>query len=181
MEADIALVFFFAGAFLLGIFRGAVRQMIALGAWLVSFIVAAYLRTPVGDWIAAQARQYSSDHVEMLAFALVFLVLFTIAVLVIEIGGSTSRLTQRPAVDEILGGLVGLGVAVLVVGAILIMLGTYYAASPPQGAAEFDFARAVQSALDRSAIARQLHESLVPGLIALLGPLLPGDIRAVYA
>jgi uncharacterized membrane protein required for colicin V production len=180
VEADIALVFFFAGALLLGIFRGAVRQLIALGAWAIALIVAAYLRGTVGDWIAAQAHQYSREHVEMLAFALVFLVLFTVALLVIEIGGSTIRLTQRPAVDEILGGLLGLGVAVLTVGALLIVFDSYYAMNPPQGAVEFAFARAVHSALERSAIAKSLHGSLVPGLIALLGPLLPGDIRAVY-
>lgn len=181
MAADIALILFFVAAFLLGLFRGSVRQLIALGAWLVTFIVAAYLRGPVGDWIGNQAREYSPDYVEMLAFGLTFVVLFAVALLVIEIGGKTIHLTQRVAVDEVIGGFLALGVAVLTVGALMIILGSYYATNPPPGAADLDIVRQLNSAFDNSGLANSFRGSLVRGLLALLGPLLPGDIRAVYA
>jgi colicin V production protein len=160
-----------------------VRQLIALGAWLVSFIVAAYLRGPLGDWIAAQGGGYSRAYVEMLAFGIAFVVLFALAVVVIEIGGSTIQLTQRVALDQVLGGFLALGVGLLVIGALLIVLDGYYiyAGGPAVGAPDIDFVRALHAALDRSAIVQSLRGSLVPGLISLLGPLLPADIRAVYA
>ena len=99
MEVDVALLILLAAAFLLGVLRGAVRQLIVIGAWLVTFVVAAYLRPTVGDWIASNAPEYSRAHVEMLAFAASFLA---------------------------------------------------------------------------------MHDSLIPGLMALLGPVLPLDIRAGY-
>lgn len=181
MEADIALVIYFAAAFLLGVLRGALRQLIAIGAFLVSFVLAAYLRGPVGDWLGAQASQYSRGHIEMLGFLLAFVVLFGLAVVVIEVGGRTIQLSKRAAVDEVLGGFLALGAAVLSIGALLIIFDTYYAASPPPGEAEVGFVRDLYLAFERSAIARSLHGSLVPGLVALLGPLLPAELRALYA
>lgn len=180
MEVDVALLILLAAGFLLGVLRGSVRQLIVLGAWLVAFIVAAYLRPTVGDWIASNASDYSRGHVEMLAFLSSFLVLFTLAVLVIEIGGKTIQLTQRVALDEILGGFVALGATILVIGSIVIILDTYYAAFPSLANSELGIVRELNAGLSRSAIVRAMHDSLIPGLMALLGPVLPADIRAVY-
>jgi uncharacterized membrane protein required for colicin V production len=174
-------VLFFAAAFLIGVLRGSVRQLIALGAWLVALIVAAYVREPVGDWISGQARQFSREYVDMLAFGLAFVVLLTLAVIIIEIGGSRVHLTHRVAVDDMLGGFLALGVAVLALGAFMIILDSYYAADPPTGATQLGLVHDVRVALDSSGIANSLRGSLIRGLVALLGPLLPADVRAVYA
>lgn len=181
VEVDIALVLLLAAGFLLGVARGGVRQLIVLGAWLVTFILSAHLRGPLGDWIAGNAAAYSRAHVDMLAFLAGFLVLFGLAVLIIEIGGSTIRLTKRVGVDQILGGILALGATLLMIAAVTVALDSYYALSPPPGAAEFDLVHKLNEAFDRSAIIGFLHDSLIPGLMALLGPLLPADIRAVYA
>lgn len=180
MEVDVVLVVLLAAGFLLGVLRGAVRQLIALGAWVVAFIIASYLRPLVGDWIASNAGQYSREYVDMLAFLGSFLVLFALAVVVIEIGGSTIHLTRRVAVDEILGGLLALGATLLAIAAVVIALDSYYAASPPGGAAELGMVHELHSALARSTIVSSMHDSLIPGLMALLGPLLPANIPAVY-
>ncbi|MEO6350664.1 MAG: CvpA family protein [Candidatus Limnocylindrales bacterium] len=180
MEVDVILLIVMAAGFLLGVLRGAIRQLIVLGACLVTFILAAYLRPMVGEWIAANTVNYSLEHVEMLAFALTFLVLFTLAVLVIEIGGKTIQLTQRVAVDEILGGFLALGVTILAIASLAIIFDSYYAVGPPLANAELDIARELNAAFARSAIVTAMHDSLIPGLTALLGPVLPADIRAVY-
>ncbi len=176
MEVDILLLIFLALAFLLGVLRGAVRQLIAVGAWLVTFVVAAYLRSAVADWLATQQAQLSREYLEMFGFLIAFVVLFSICLLIIEIGGSTIQLTSRALVDEILGGLLALGVAVLVLGALLIVLDSYYA-HPIPGGTEQELVRGLHLAFQRSAIIDALHRSLVPGLLALLGPLLPTQIR----
>ena len=180
VEVDIGLLVFLALAFLLGVFRGAVRQLIALGAFLVTFVVAAYLRPPIADWLAGQQTQFTREYVEMMAFLLAFVVLFSFCLLIIEIGGNTIHLTSRVAVDEILGGLLALGVAVLVLGALVIVLESYYA-HPIPGGAEQELIRGLHLAFQRSAIIDALRHSLVPGLLALLGPLLPPQIRAIGA
>lgn len=181
MEVDVALVVLLAAGFLLGVLRGGVRQLIVLGTWLVAFILSAHLRGPIGDWIAAQAPQYARAHVDMLAFMLTFLVLFGLAVLIVEIGGNTIHLTRRVAVDQVLGGVLAVGATLLMIAAIAIALDSYYALNPPAGAVEVDLVHQLNAAFGRSAIIGFLHDSLIPGLIALLGPLLPADIRAVYA
>lgn len=181
MEVDVALVVLLAAGFLLGMLRGAVRQLIVLGAWLVTFMVSAHMRSPIGDWIAGQAPQYSRAHVDMLAFIAVFLVLFAIAVLIIEIGGTTIHLAQRVAVDEVLGGFLSLGATLLAIAAVAIALDSYYLLGPPPGVDELGLVHQLHLAFERSAIIGFLHDSLIPGLMALFGPLLPADIRAVYA
>ncbi|MGI8928184.1 MAG: hypothetical protein ACR2H0_01780 [Candidatus Limnocylindrales bacterium] len=66
-------------------------------------------------------------------------------------------------------------------GTSVLALDSYYALSRQAGAVEVDLVNQLNAAFDRSAIIGFLHDSLVPGLMALLGPLLPADIRAVYA
>ncbi len=97
MEADVVIVVAARRrASLLGVVRGAVRQLIVLGAWLVAFLVAPYLRPLVGDWIMSNAPDYSREYVDMLAFLASFLVLFLLALVVIEIGGRTVQLSAAP-------------------------------------------------------------------------------------
>lgn len=180
MEVDVVLLVLLAAGFLLGILRGALRQLIVIGAFLVTFVAAAYLRTVVGDWILANAHDYSRDYADMLAFMGTFLVLFALAVLVIEVGGKTIHLSQRVAVDEILGGFLMLGATLLAIAGLVIALDSYYAVNPVIGASELDMVRELHAALGRSAIVRFMHDALIPGLMAVLGPVLPADIRAVY-
>ena len=128
----------------------------------------------------SNAADYSREYVDMLAFLASFLVLFLIALLVIEIGGHTVQLSQRPAVDEMLGGFLMLGVTLLSIAAVVIAFDTYYL-NPVLGAAEQPFVSDIHAALERSAIVDAMHNALIPGLVAILGPLMPDDIRNLYA
>jgi uncharacterized membrane protein required for colicin V production len=179
VEVDVVLVVLLVTGFLLGYVRGALRQLIVLGAWLVAFLIAPYLRTVVGDWIMANSSAYSRDYVDMLAFLASFLVLFLIALLVIEIGGKTVHLSQRPAVDELVGGFLMLGATLLAIAGVVIALDSYYL-HPVFGATEVPIVHDIYAALERSTIVDAMHNSLIPGLIAILGPLLPSDLRTLY-
>lgn len=178
MEADIALMLVLVGGFLLGIFRGPVRQLVGLGVVLVAFLVAAYLRPTVGDWISAQAVDYSREYNEMLAFGLSFAVLGGLGLIVVQVVGTTTHLTRRPTFDAILGGLLGIGVALISLAVLMIVLDTYYAAEQSGASGQLAFVRELEAALRNSAIARSIHESLVPLLLTVFGPLLPADVRA---
>jgi len=180
VEVDVVLVVLLVAGFLLGFVRGAVRQLIVLGAWLVAFLIAPYLRPLVGDWILANTAAYSREYVDMLAFLASFAVLFLLALVVIEIGGHTVQLSQRPAVDETLGGFLMLGATLLSIAAIVIALDSYYL-NPVVGAAEQPIVHDIHAALERSAIVAAMHNALIPGLTAILGPLLPADIRSLYS
>lgn len=177
MPADLALFIIFTAALLVGVLRGGLRQLLAFGAWLVTFLLAAQMRSPFSEWIIGQAPQYSDAYAQMLAFLLVFLVLFGVALVLIEALGATIHLSRRPFVEELLGGLLLLGVAMLAVTSVLIILDTYYA-NPVPGAPEQNLVNAMHDALQQSAIASFLRESVAPVVLALLGPLLPADVRA---
>jgi uncharacterized membrane protein required for colicin V production len=176
---DIALGAFFVGAFLLGMLRGAVRQLMAFGAWLVTFVVAAYVRDPLGNWYLGQQPQLSVHYAHMVAFLASFVVLFAVAVLVIEVTGANVHLIRALWGERLLGGLLALGVAVLAVASAMITLDSYYAVSQPVGEAELGPVRALVDALQVSAVSHSLHGSFIRGLITLLGPLLPGDVHVL--
>jgi len=179
MEADLFIAALVAGGFLLGFVRGVMRQLIALAAWLLSFIVAAQLQRPLADWLVTQEPRYSLQYIEMLTFGAAFLLLFGIAFVAIEIVGTVSDLTTHPALDEVLGGLLAAGVALLAVASVIVILDIYYAAPVPGPTAEIGILRDAHGLLGRSAIAGWLSDSLIPGLGALFGLLLPEGVRQV--
>ena len=72
MEADLLIGALLVLGVLLGVFRGAVRQLIILGAWLVIFIASIYLRPAVGDFIVGNVPQFSREYIDMLAFLSTF-------------------------------------------------------------------------------------------------------------
>lgn len=166
---------------LLGIFRGALRQLIILGAWLVIFIASIYLRPVVGDFLVGNFPQFAREYIDMLAFLSTFLVLFALVVLIVELRGVTVHLSKRRFVDEVLGGLLGLGWMALAIASLAIALDSFYLLGQPVGEAEITIVAELNQAFDRSSIVAALHDGLIPGLIAILGFLLPGEIRALYA
>lgn len=179
METDLVLVVLVAGGFLLGFLRGVMRQLIALAAWVVCFVVAAQLMRPVANWYVEQDPQYSLQYVDMLAFGVIFLVLFGIALVVIEVVGNVSDLTTHHALDEVLGGILASGVVLLTIASSIVILNTYYGLDSPGPTAQIGILTDLQGLLERSAIAGWLSDSLIPGLGSLLGLVLPEDVRKV--
>jgi uncharacterized membrane protein required for colicin V production len=175
--ADVAIVLFLVGCLLLGFFRGALRQLVALGAWFVTFIVAAQGRNFVADWLRGQEPDFSVQYAQMLGFLIGFAVLFLGALALIELSGRTVTLSSRPIVEEVVGGGVMLLVGVLAVTGLLIALGSYYAWHDAVFTAEVDQVRQLNAALGDSKIVGVLRDTLVPWMQTLLGPLLPPDVR----
>jgi uncharacterized membrane protein required for colicin V production len=181
VAVDVLLVILLVGGFLLGAVRGAVRQLIIVGAWIIVFVASAYLRPLIGDWVAANSPQLSREYVEMVAFIGTFLLLFSLVVILVEVRGATVHLSQRVGVDEILGGILALGWTLLAIATVAIGLDTYYAVSHTPGAEEMTIVRSLHEAFERSSIVAAMHDSLIPGLMATVGLLLPAELRAVYA
>ncbi len=177
MLADVAIILFLVGCVLIGFFRGALRQLLALGAWFVAFVVADQGRNFIGDWLRGQEPDFSVQYANMLAFLIGFSVLFLAALAVIELSGRTITLSHRPIVEEMVGGLLMLFVGLLAVSAVLIALGTYHAQPHPEFTAEVDLVRQMNAALSGSQIVHTLNVWVVPGIQSLLGPLLSPDAR----
>jgi membrane protein required for colicin V production len=179
MEMDLFLVVLLAGGFLVGFLRGVMRQLIALAAWVVCFVVAAQLQRPVANWYVEQDPQYSLQYIDMLAFGVIFILLFGIALVVIEVAGNVSDLTTHPALDEVLGGILAAGVVLLAIASVIVILNTYYSLESPSPTAQVGILTDVHGLFERSAIAGWLSDSLIPGLGSLLGLVLPEGVRRV--
>jgi uncharacterized membrane protein required for colicin V production len=176
---ELLVLLLLAGGFVLGFFRGVVRQVLALAAWLGTFLVAAYLRLPLGDWLARSSSQFSFDYAQMLAFATVFLALFLGALALIEFGGAGSALTRHPLLDDAVGGITGLLLAIVVVASLLVALDTYFLVHPAVEPGEVGWLREIHDDLSASALAEPLRSLVIRPLGYLLGPILPSDIRLV--
>jgi uncharacterized membrane protein required for colicin V production len=174
--ADIAIIVLLIAFVLVGFFRGAIRQLLALAASVVAFIVAAYGRGFLADFLRAQEPDFSVQYAHMLGFLVAFLILGLAALAIIELSGRTVSLSNRPLVEEFLGGVALLLVGVVALTGVLFILDTYYAA-PIGFTAVVDLVSQLHTALRESHIATALHDTLVPLVQSLLGPLLPPDVR----
>jgi uncharacterized membrane protein required for colicin V production len=174
--ADIAIIVVLALCLLIGFFRGALRQLLALGACLIAFLVAAHGRGFLADWLRGQEPDFSIQYADMLGFLVTFLILLIAALAIIEFSGRTVTLFSREIVEEVVGGALLVVVGVLGLTGVLFALDTYFAA-PSGFTAEVDLVRQLQVELGESRIATALHDTLVPLVQSLLGPLLPPDVR----
>lgn len=177
MLADVAIVLFLVGCVLLGFFRGALRQALAVGAWLVAFVVSAQGRNFIGDYLKSQKPDFSLQYAQMLGFLIGFVVILIAALAVIELSGRTITLSQRPIVEDLAGAGFMLVFGVLALTGLLIALGSFYAQPAGAPTAEVDQLTQLNSALGDSTIVHVLRDTLVPWVQSLLGPLLPPDVR----
>ena len=174
---DVVLVFLFAGAFLLGFFQGLVRQLVGIFAWFMSFALAANARDPLAAWLGSYWTQFSEDYVKMLAFVILYVVFIVAANIGLQIAMKRTQLFPNMSfVDELLGGALGVMLAILIVAGGVIAIDSYYA-GPTQNSPEVDWVGRLEEGFDESAIVGSLRSSLTPGLLAVLGPLVPTDVR----
>jgi uncharacterized membrane protein required for colicin V production len=132
---DIVLLLILAGAFILGFFQGVIRGLLAIGAWAVAFLLAANLRDPVGGYLASQWTNLSVDYVHMLAFGLMAILTLAVLLVLIQVGTRGPKgVTSMPLLDDLMAGLLGVVLAVLIMAATSVTLGTFYRPSAPGGA-----------------------------------------------
>lgn len=175
--SDLVLLLVGGGAFVLGFFQGTLRQLLALGGWFISFVVAANLKAPLGDWMGGYWTNVRPDYTETVAFLALFVVLLVTSAVAIQIGYRRVPLTARFSIlDDLLGGLLAAALTVLVVASLIVILRPVTAPAPA-GPNEIGLFRDLGGALADSRIGARLRDDLVPGLLSLLGPLVPGSLR----
>lgn len=179
MTADLILIALLVVGFAVGYIRGAVRQLLALGAGLVALLLAANVRSLIGGWLSEQWPHFQVAYVEMLVFAMVFVLVFLIGFAFAQVSGGRTTITRHERPDAVLGALLGTGLVILTLASVYVILASYYGVPTRPGGQDIGLLRELHVALDGSAIIGALRDSLLPGLGAILSPLLPPDIRAV--
>ena len=181
--ADGVLVVLFAIAFFVGYTQGVLRQLLGIGIFLVAFIISAYLRSPVGAWLGSNWTWLPVDFSLMVAFTASFIVLLGVMTLGVQVYYRRVMLASRYAVlDELAGGVLAVAIVFLVVAVLVLNGDSYYhgvGVQPPTG--DVGWMRSLYGAFDGSALVHSMRSGLIPGLLALLGPLLPEAVRTLPA
>lgn len=173
---DLVVVLLLAGGFLLGFFRGSVRQLLSVAAWLVAFLVAANASQLTARLFL---EGYGFSYATMLGFGAVFVVLTLGGVLFFQLSGQTTALTRHELLDDFIGGLLGIALVLLVTASVLVILDVVYALPQPPTGNQLALLAQIHSDSQSSIISRGLRDTLIPLLGIVLRPLLPAHVVAV--
>jgi membrane protein required for colicin V production len=179
---DIVAVLFLAGMFVLGFIQGTIRRLLGIASILFSFLLAAQLREPLGRFLADHWTQFPAEYSYMLAFLIVFgftAVLFSI--IIQSFYKHQALFGDARFADEILGGVLGVVQGALLIAILITILDSFFrlpniATSPN----ELPFIRSVFEWYDPSVVASVYRDTLIPILLALLGPLVPDEIKTMF-
>jgi len=178
MAVDVVLIALLVIGFFVGFFRGVIRGLLALAAWAISFIFAAHLRLPLGDWLARSAS-FTPFYADLMAFIVIFFLLFVTLLLVILLSRAPTEWSRHQLLDDVLGGAVGVVVVVLTIATMIVMLDSYYAVEQPPPAVDLGWTADIHRAFEVSAVAGFIGNDVVRFIGFLIGILLPVDVRAV--
>lgn len=179
---DLLLVLYFMGFFVLGFAQGTIRRLIGIGSILFSFFFAANLAEPLGEFLGANWTQFPKEYSYMIGFLTVFVAAALAFALVAQGWYKPQPLFEKARfLDEILGGLLGLVQAGLILGFLVVILGTFFKIPTiAPDAQEIKFLRDLWDALETSAIVDTFQETLIPAFFAVTGFLVPSEIVAQY-
>jgi membrane protein required for colicin V production len=179
---DLLLVLFFMAFFVLGFAQGTIRRLIGIASILFSFFLAANLYEPLGNFLAGNWTQFSKEYSFMVGFLIVFVGAAVVFALIAQGWYKPTPLFEKARfVDELLGGFLGLLQAALILGIVVIVLGSYFmlpgTAVDPD---ELPFLRDLWGALDSSRIVDVYQATIIPGFFAIFGFLVPESIQSLF-
>lgn len=179
---DLLVLLFAFGMFVLGFIQGTIRRVLGLASMLFSFLFAANLREPLGNYLAANWNEYPDEYAIMLGFGIVFIAATIAFTVVIQGFYHKQALFQKTTfADEVIGGLLGIVQAFFLVGCIIVILDTFFRIPTiPKTDNEFTWIRSFWEVVNTSAFADLFRTRLIPGFITVFGLLIPQNIQAFY-
>ena len=179
---DLLLALIFMAFFVLGFAQGTIRRLIGIGSILFSFLFAANVAEPLGQFLAANWTDQPKQYSQMVGFGTVFVAASLAFAIVVQGFYRPQPLFEKARfVDEILGGLLGLLQVAIILAAIVIILDSYYRLTGiPQGPNEIQFLRDLWTALDDSRIVDVFRSTLIPAFFVIVGLFIPNSIKVLY-
>ncbi len=179
--ADLLMLGAIAGFVRGGWSSGLVRRVAGLVFLVLSFVLGAYLRSPVGGLINELFPDIPPNYTDMVGYSVVFsglLIVFNLFSKVILSRVAVGGLSR--SADRVLGAVFGGVEAVLILSAAIVILHTY---TDPNNAlsalTDLGFLHDIRLAVDESTIGQTLSKTTVPVVLTVLGPFLPTDIKSI--
>jgi membrane protein required for colicin V production len=179
---DLLIVVYFIAFFVLGFAQGTIRRLLGIASMLFSFLLAASLARPLGDFLSANWTQFPPEYSYMIGFLTIFVAGVVAFALVIQSYYHPQPLFKRARfADEAIGGILGLIQAALLFGIVLVILDSFFAKPGiAQDAQELPFLRDLWNALDGSKFAEPFRNTLIPAFFLVFGFFIPDSIEANY-
>jgi membrane protein required for colicin V production len=179
---DLLIVVYFIAFFVLGFAQGTIRRLLGIASMLFSFLLAASLARPLGDFLSANWTQFPPEYSYMIGFLSIFVAGVVAFALVIQSYYHPQPLFKRARfADEAIGGILGLIQAALLFGIVLVILDSFFAKPGiVQDAQELPFLRDLWNALDGSKFAEPFRTTLIPAFFVVFGFFVPDSIEANY-
>ena len=179
---DVLLILYFIGFFVLGFAQGTIRRLLGIGSILFSWFLAANLADPLAGFLGQNWTQFPPEYSYMVGFLLIFVTASVAFALVIQGFYKPQPLFAKARfADEIIGGLLGLVQAGIILGAMIVILDSFFQIpGMPENPNELPFLRSIWTALDGTQIVAIFRETLIPVFFAITGFLVPDEIEARY-
>ncbi|HSL76395.1 MAG TPA: CvpA family protein [Candidatus Limnocylindrales bacterium] len=180
--ADWIILIYFLAFFVLGFAQGTIRRLIGIASILFSFLFAANVAAPLGDFLKANWVDQNPEYSYMVGFLTIFVAASLAFAIVVQGFYRPQPLFEKARfVDEIIGGILGLVQAGIVLGAFVVILDSYYRLTglTPRDA-ELGFLRDLWSFLDQSQIVGVFRDSIIPAFFTLVGLFIPNKLRSMY-
>ena len=156
---DIIVALFLFGMFVLGFVQGTIRRLLGIASMLFSFLIAANLRDPLGNLLAANWRQFVPEYSVMVGFGTIFVAATIAFTLIIQGFYHHQPLFDKyDFVDELIGGVLGVLQGLLLIGVIIVILDSYFRIPtiPENRRTSSRSSAASTTSIDTSATARPL-------------------------
>jgi uncharacterized membrane protein required for colicin V production len=179
---DVVIVLFLFGCFILGWVQGTIRRLVGIGSMVFSFLLAAVLSVPLGEFLARHWTQFPPEYAVMIGFLTVFVAAVIAFSLVIQGTYKKAPLFAKyPVIDEILGGVLGVVQGFLLLMFLVIILDQFFLLTNfPVDDDELPLLRGFWTAIDASGTGELLHETVIPAFVAITSFLLPDSIEQLY-
>ncbi len=179
--ADLAVFFGLFAMFILGFMQGVIRRLLGIASILISLLIGAQLRGPIGGFLAENWTQYSSEYNHMVAFGMVFLAGTVGATIALQLFFKPVPLFARyPVIDEIVGGLLGLIQGALILAAFYLITDPFFGLGTTAQANEFPFIRGIHDFLEHTITADVTRGSIVPFVLTLFGAFFSNDVKQFF-
>jgi len=179
---DLLLVLYFMGFFVLGFAQGTIRRVIGIASILFSFLFAATLSEPLGNFLGANWSQFTRQYAYMIGFGTVFVAASLAFALVVQGFYKPQPLFAKARfLDEILGGLLGIIQAGLILGAVVVILGSFFLIPGiDRDPEELLGLRELWTALQDSKIVDFFMATLIPGFFSIFDLFIPDSIEVWF-
>jgi uncharacterized membrane protein required for colicin V production len=179
---DLLLILFFGFFFVLGFAQGTIRRLIGIASILFSFLFAASLSDPLGTFLGQNWAQFTRQYSHMVGFGTVFVASALAFALVVQGFYKPQPLFAKARfADEIIGGLLGIVQAGIILGAVLVILGSFFLipgiAKDPQ---ELIGLREIWTALQSSKIADVFLATFIPAFFSIFDLFIPDSIQVYF-